>query len=102
MGWVMSEAGIQFIPAYTALKDGVVFDMSLEVLPDWDADFLFVVLYSHGSLEDLEPVFKQPLWSTLKAVQNEQVYIVSENPTGGSIAAIQLIDDLSEYFSSKL
>lgn len=102
LSWVMNEAGIQFIPAYTALKDDVVFDMSLEVLPDWDADFLFVVLYSQGSFEDLEPVFKQPIWSTLKAVQNEQVYIIPNNPTGGPIAAIQLIDELSDYFSNKL
>ncbi|MEM1256760.1 MAG: iron-siderophore ABC transporter substrate-binding protein [Cyanobacteria bacterium P01_H01_bin.21] len=102
LGWVMRDAGIQFIPAYTALKDDIIDNMSLEVLPDWDADFLFVALYSHGSLEDLEPVFNQPLWSTLKAVQNKQVYIFPKNPTGGPIAATQLIDKLSEYFSSKL
>ena len=102
MGWVMSEAGIQFIPAYKELGRDVRFNMSIESLPDWDADFLFVALYYEGSFEELESVFKQPLWSTLRAVRNDQVYIMTESPSGGPIGANQFIDDLSDYFSTKL
>ena len=102
IGWVMSEAGIQFIPAYKELKDDVLRNMSIESLPDWDADFLFVALYYEGSFEELESVFEQPLWSTLKAVRKDQVYIMPKYPSGGPIGASQFIDDLSEYFSSKL
>ncbi|MEM9805697.1 MAG: iron-siderophore ABC transporter substrate-binding protein [Cyanobacteria bacterium P01_D01_bin.56] len=99
---VMKDAGIQFIPAYNALKDDALFNMSLEVLPDWDADFLFIDLYYEDSIEELESVFKQPLWSKLKAVRNDQVYIMTEYPSGGPIGANRFIDELSEYFSNKL
>ncbi|MEM1256824.1 MAG: iron-siderophore ABC transporter substrate-binding protein [Cyanobacteria bacterium P01_H01_bin.21] len=100
---VMSDAGIQFIPAYKALKDGGQLNMSIEVLPNWDADFLFMELFQKDSLEEFESVVvKQPLWFTLKAVRNDQVYIITKYPSGGPIGASQFIDDLSEYFSSKL
>ncbi|MEM1256839.1 MAG: iron-siderophore ABC transporter substrate-binding protein [Cyanobacteria bacterium P01_H01_bin.21] len=99
---VMSEAGIQFIPAYKALKDGGQLYMSIEVLPDWDADFLFLELYQKDSIEGLESLAKQPLWAKLNAVRNDQVYIITEYPSGGPIGANQFIDELSEYFGSKL
>ena len=102
MGWVMSEAGIQFIPIYKELGRDSLSNMSLESLPDWDADFLFLGLYYEDSLEELESVFNQPLWSKLEAVHNDQVYIMTEYPSGGPIGAIQFIDELSDYFSSKL
>ncbi|MEM7794614.1 MAG: iron-siderophore ABC transporter substrate-binding protein [Cyanobacteria bacterium P01_C01_bin.118] len=102
MGSVMSEAGIQFIPIYKELGRDSLVNMSLESLPDWDADFLFVALHFENDPEGLKAVFEQPLWSTLKAVRNDQVYIMTESPSGGPIGASQFIDDLSEYFSSKL
>ena len=99
----MSDAGIQFIPAYKALKDDALFNMSIEVLPDWDADFLFIGLYhDEDSPDELESVLKQPLWSTLKAVRNEQVYVITEIPSGGPIGTNRFIDELSDYFSAKL
>ena len=100
---VMSDAGIQFIPAYKSLGHDALFNMSLEVLPDWDADFLFVGLYhDEDSPDEFESVLKQPLWSTLEAVQNEQVYVITEIPSGGPIGSTQFIDELSDYFSNKL
>ena len=99
---IMSDAGIQFIPIYKELGRDSLPNISIESLPDWDADFLFVELYYEDSLEELESVFKQPLWSTLNAVRNDQVYIMTEYPSGGPIGATQFIDDLSEYFSSRL
>ncbi|MEM1242555.1 MAG: iron-siderophore ABC transporter substrate-binding protein, partial [Cyanobacteria bacterium P01_H01_bin.26] len=68
IGEVMSDAGIQFIQAYKELKNDVLRNMSIESLLDWDADFLFVALYYKDSTEELEAVFKQPLWSKLEAV----------------------------------
>ena len=99
---VMSDAGIQFIPAYKTLKDGGQLNMSIEVLPDWDADFLFLELYRQESIEEFESLNKNSLWTTLNAVRNDQVYIVTKYPSGGPIGASQFFDELSEYFSSKL
>ncbi|MEM9007343.1 MAG: iron-siderophore ABC transporter substrate-binding protein [Cyanobacteria bacterium P01_F01_bin.86] len=100
---VMLDAGIQFISAYKELESDALFNMSLEALPDWDADFLFIGLYhDKDSPDELKSVFKQPLWSTLKAVRNEQVYIITKIPSGGPIGTNQFIDELSEYFSTKL
>ena len=100
--WVMREAGIQFLPAYKELGRDVLYNMSIESVPDWDADFLFVAIYYEDSIEELESVFKHPLWSTLNAVRNDQVYVMTESPSGGPIGANRFIDELSEYFSSKL
>ncbi len=89
-GQVMSDAGIQFIPAYKNLKGYL--GLSIEALPEWDADILFVVILRQDDAEKLKsPSFlKQPIWSTLKAVQNNQVYVVSWGSTVvGSITANQ-------------
>ena len=99
---VMSDAGIQFIPAYRERKDGGQLNMSIEVLPNWDADFLFLELYQQDSIEGFDTLAKTPLWTTLNAVRNDQVYIITKYPSGGPIGASQFIDDLFEYFSSKL
>ncbi|NJK47209.1 iron-siderophore ABC transporter substrate-binding protein [Candidatus Gracilibacteria bacterium] len=99
---VMSDAGLQFIPAYKTLKNDYL-RLNLETVSDWDADFLFIEFYYQEEFEDLKSLlfFKEPIWSTLKAVRNKQVYIMTESG-GGPITANQLIDELYGYFSSKL
>lgn len=100
-GPVMREAGIKFIPAYQNLKDDYL-RLNIETVPDWDADFLFISFYYKKEFENLKSLsfFKQPIWSTLKAVRNKQVYITTWTG-GGPIMANRLIDELYEYFSSK-
>jgi iron complex transport system substrate-binding protein len=55
--------------------------ISQEVLPDFDADAIFVIVNKDG---EAEKVFKQleanPLWLGLKAVKNKHVYVVEGNP----------------------
>jgi len=99
---VMRDAGVQFSSAYENLKDDYL-RLSIETISDWDADFLFVDFYYKEEFENLESLlfFKEPVWSTLNAVRNKQVYITTWS-RGGPIAANQLIDELYEYFSSKL
>ncbi|WAL62619.1 ABC transporter substrate-binding protein [Thermocoleostomius sinensis] len=96
---VMNDAGIEFIPAYKNLKGYL--QLSLEDLPNWDADILFVDILQKEDSEKLKSLsfLKQPIWSTLKAVQNDRVYAVSWSSTVvGPITANQLIDDLYKYF----
>lgn len=100
-GQIMKDAGLQFIPAYKNLKNGYL-DINIETLPDWDADFLFVVVVYERDSENLKSLsfLKQPIWSTLKAVQNKQVYAVSWASVQGPITANQFIDDLYGYFKN--
>ena len=97
---IMSDAGIQLIPAYKNLKNRYL-GLNIESLSDWDADILFVVILLERDSENLRSLsfLKQPIWSTLKAVQNQQVYAVSwANAVVGPITANQFIDDLYGYF----
>lgn len=99
---VMSDAGIQFIPAYKNMKNDYL-KLNIETISDWDADFLFVEFYYKEEFENLKSLsfFKEPIWSTLKAVRNKQVYIFTWNG-GGLIMANRVIDDLYRYFSNQL
>ncbi|AFZ30225.1 periplasmic binding protein [Gloeocapsa sp. PCC 7428] len=102
-GQIMLDAGIPLIPAYKNLKGYL--ELSLEALPDWDADILFIDILRKDDSENLKSLsfLKQPLWSTLKAVQNNQVYVVSWASTVvGPITANQFVDELYRYFSDTL
>ncbi|MBW4643109.1 MAG: ABC transporter substrate-binding protein [Goleter apudmare HA4340-LM2] len=93
---VVSDVGIQFIPAYKDLKNNRTL-LNIEILPDWDADFLFVLQNSKRQSKYLQFIFKQPIWSTLKSVQNNQVHIITLD-VWGPITATRFIDDLYRYF----
>lgn len=57
-------------------------NISKEVLPDFDADAIFVLVSSvdEGSEEVFEQLKSDPIWMGLKAVQNDQVYVITEQP----------------------
>lgn len=56
--------------------------VSKEVLPDFDADAIFVLVSSvdEGSEEVYEKLKTDPIWLGLKAVQNNRVYLLTEQP----------------------
>jgi iron complex transport system substrate-binding protein len=98
-GQILLDAGIPLIPAHKQLKGYL--RLSLETLPDWDADILFVDILHEAESEKLKSLsfLQQPIWATLKAVQNKQVYVVSWASTiVGPITANQFIDELYQYF----
>ncbi|NJK53708.1 MAG: iron-siderophore ABC transporter substrate-binding protein [Leptolyngbyaceae cyanobacterium SU_3_3] len=99
---VMRDAGIQFIPTYENLKDDYL-RLNIETVSDWDADFLFIDFYYKEEFENLKSLsfLKEPIWLTLKAVRNKQVYITTW-AGGGPIMANQLVDELYGYFINKL
>jgi iron complex transport system substrate-binding protein len=100
-GQIMLDAGIPFIPAYKKLEGYL--ELSLETLPKWDADILFIDTLREAETEKLQSrsFLQQPIWSTLKAVQNNQVHVVSWASTVvGPITANQFIDDLYKYFTN--
>ncbi len=78
-------------------------NISKEVLPDFDADTIFVLVSSvdEGSEEVYEELKQDPIWQSLKAVQNDQVFLISEQPwldysaNGNKLA----LDNLEEILS---
>lgn len=57
-------------------------NISKEVLPDFNPDTMFVLVSAvdEGSDVVFEELQNDPIWQSLKAVQNNQVIVVEENP----------------------
>jgi|GEM_PF-628671 len=57
-------------------------NISKEVLPDFEADTIFVLVSAvdEGSDKVFEDLKSDPIWMGLKAVQNNQVYVLKEQP----------------------
>ena len=98
---VMSDLGVQFIDAYENLEVPYL-KLSIEAVPEWDADFLFVQFYYEEDFEGIDslPFFEEAVWSELTAVQKNQMHVVKWVGEGGPMAANKVIDDLYEYFSN--
>lgn len=94
---VLNDVGFQFIQPQNDQKEESLL-LSIEVLPEYDADFLFVITSTVKDAERIKSLsfLKQSIWSTLKAVQNQHVYSVNWD-VGGPIGANRVIDDLYKY-----
>jgi iron complex transport system substrate-binding protein len=88
---ILQDVGLKFTQLQQSQREFQVMP-SLESIPQYDADYFFVITRDKESLSFL----KQPIWSTLKAVQNKQVYAVRWD-IGGPIGANRVIDDLYKY-----
>lgn len=75
------------------------FPISLEELKKADGDILFVTNFSKTGNEFLAKKQKEPLWKTLKAVQENHVYYVDFMAWAGTnmLATDVVIDDLFKY-----
>jgi iron complex transport system substrate-binding protein len=79
-------------------------DFSLELLPDVEADYVFVHTFGGSEEEDraladaLEEVTSSPLWERVPAVQNGQAHIVGDYWFGfGLTAANAVLDDIERF-----
>ncbi|MEN8444351.1 MAG: ABC transporter substrate-binding protein, partial [Cyanobacteria bacterium J06555_13] len=98
---IMVDAEIPFSSAQKSVENNGYQYFSIETLPDWDADFLFVLQNYERHAEDLESMMEHPIWSTLSAVQNGRVHPVVLD-VWGPLTSIQFVDDLSQYFTEAL
>lgn len=82
----------------TLVKDGA-FQVSLEILPELDADYIF--LANDGNLGDayLEELKQSSLWKTIPAVKEGHVYETNRDYwlSGGLIAQGKVIDDVAGF-----
>jgi iron complex transport system substrate-binding protein len=100
-GSILKDAGLQRPPAQDRIidPDGYT-EFSLEEIDQVDGDILFVASFTDDDRKVLEQLQRNPLWQTLKAMQQKQVYFVSGVTwLWGSdmIGADAVIDDLEKY-----
>ncbi|MHC5747833.1 MAG: ABC transporter substrate-binding protein, partial [Nostoc sp.] len=99
-GEVLRDVGLQLPPAppYTRLFQGSI-PISEEALPEIDSDFLFVGVYRKEDKSSFEKVQHKPLWSHIRAVQQNQVFVVSQTVWRGYniLAANAALDEIEKY-----
>jgi iron complex transport system substrate-binding protein len=90
---------LQFATAYENAKDRHL-ELSIEALPERDADILFIGLADENPSTNLNAlaVLKQPIWSSLKAAQNQHLHVVNWAGIAGLSTAQRFIDELEKYF----
>lgn len=104
-GSVLADAGIARPPSQSQAQGPQ--NISLESLDLLDGDVIFIMgLQGDTDMAiqfktEIDRIKAQPLWSQLKAVQNNQVYDVDSHWMIGSyIAANLILDDLLTYMGS--
>jgi len=99
-GFVLDDIGLQrpklqdvFTPS------GSIPNISKERLEEIDGDVLFILVFDTRDKNEIENLKQKPLWRMLKAVQQNQVYLVDSGAWAGNnlLAADAVIDDLYKY-----
>jgi iron complex transport system substrate-binding protein len=98
-GSILSDLGVSRPLSQAVPIAGGITSLSEERLMDIDGDILFLATDGEESSQKLESLKQNPLWKTLRAVQQNRVYPVNY-PTwrgGNPLAADAVIDDLFKY-----
>ncbi|MHC0062063.1 iron-siderophore ABC transporter substrate-binding protein [Nostoc sp. UIC 10890] len=98
-GSIISDAHLQRPTSQNIDAPYGAFPISLEELEKADGDILFVTTFSRDGREFLIKKQQNPLWKTLKAVQNNHVYYVDFMSWAASnmLGTDAVIDDLFKY-----
>jgi len=83
-------------------KDKAFEVVSQEVLPDYDADAIFIVLNKdEGAQKLFQQLQTSPIWQGLKAVKANHVYVVPEQPwlDYSAMGAKMALDDAEKRFA---
>ena len=97
-GSVLEDVGLSRPPEQD--KEGTNAPASFEAIPQMDGDVIFVISHmDDDSLDLVDQLKNQPLWSQLKAVQQGNVHPVdAQHWYGWDIVRVNLIlDDLFKY-----
>jgi iron complex transport system substrate-binding protein len=98
-GSILLDVGLERPTSQDVSTDSEHILISEEELQKADGDVLFIALYSDEDKLYLDKLRRNPLWQTLKAVQDNHVYIVRASTWRGwdILAADAVIDDLYKY-----
>ncbi|MNN62849.1 Iron(3+)-hydroxamate-binding protein YxeB precursor [compost metagenome] len=77
------------------------FNISQEVLPELDADYIFYINQYGQGTERLKEMTESPIWKTIPAVKNNKVFEVDASYWlgGGLIAYEKIIDDTVKFLT---
>jgi len=98
IGTILSDIGLPR-PAFQN-KDTFADYISLERLPDLDADYLFYSTFGDPLKTDLAAALASPLWGRLRAVQSKRAISVDDDTwflAIGILGAHQVMDDLERF-----
>ncbi|WP_289790360.1 iron-siderophore ABC transporter substrate-binding protein [Chlorogloeopsis sp. ULAP01] len=98
-GSVIDDIGLQRSKSQNIITPRGRFSISEEKLGEIDGDILFISIFDSRGRKIFEKLQEKPLWQTLKAVQQKNVYLVEQLTWGGAnlLAADAVIDDLFKY-----
>ncbi len=100
VGSILDDIGLQRPKSQNVISPyGVTNSIFQENIKEADGDILFIQTTTDDERKILEKLQQKPLWKTLKAVQQGQVYYVDTSIWVGSnlLAADAVIDDLFKY-----
>lgn len=97
IGTILEDVGLSRPPLQD--RPGLVERISLEVIPELDADVMFLIVSDSENTEVLDQFTSHPLWSQLSVVQRDRVYSVPDETwiNGWNLLGVHdILDDLSE------
>lgn len=100
-GSILSDVGFRRPEAQAAPIAGGIISLSTERLMDIESDVLFIATDGESSVQKMAELQRNPLWQSLRAVQQDRVYPVNY-PTwrgGNPLAAHAVLDDLFRYLT---
>ncbi|RAM53529.1 MAG: iron-siderophore ABC transporter substrate-binding protein [Hapalosiphonaceae cyanobacterium JJU2] len=98
-GSILNDAGLQRTELQNVINSNGYIFIPEEELSKIDGDVVFIGIDEDSDLKSFNKIKQKPLWKTLKAVQENHVYIVNKSTWRESnlIAADTVIDDLFKY-----
>ena len=98
-GGILNDARLQRPASQNIDSTYGAHPISMEEIDKADGDILFVTTYSNQGEQTLKEIQQDPLWQTLKAVQESQVYYVDFMAwaAGHMLGTDAVIDDLFKY-----
>ncbi len=99
IGTVLEDAGLPRPPSQD-VEEFAIMNASAEFIPEMGGDIIFVTVYGPSNDTAKQQITSDPLWQKLDAVQQGEVYEVSDDlwMLGiGYTAANGVVDDLTKY-----
>ncbi|WP_026370889.1 ABC transporter substrate-binding protein [Kallotenue papyrolyticum] len=99
IGTLLDDVGVAR-PAAQQLSDKTWTEVNRELIPQLDADVLFVTHYGPADQTPKREFESDALWAQLQVVQRDRVYEVSDDHWMlglGYLAAERVLDDLEQY-----
>jgi iron complex transport system substrate-binding protein len=98
-GSILNDIGLQRPEAQNVILPYGILSISEEELQKADGDILFVATWSDKESQIFAKLKQKPLWKTLRAVQQNHVYLVDYPTWTGTnlMAADAVINDLFKY-----